>query len=89
MAKGSITQMWEEYPRLNPHVPDDYEAWAFGDSNEMANQLADLVVEGKKQPHRRTIQYMNGKTKPYRPRGCPILFLMAMEKQWPSWKPLP
>ena len=48
MTKGSIIQLWEEYRKTNPHAPDQYEAWAFGDSKEMADQLAELVLEGRK-----------------------------------------
>ncbi|ASF40623.1 ASCH domain-containing protein [Halobacillus halophilus] len=48
MAKDSIIQLWEDYRKTNPHAPAHYEAWAFGDSKEMADQLAELVLEGRK-----------------------------------------
>jgi uncharacterized protein YhfF len=41
-------QLWDNYKKINPNVPNDYEAWAFGDSKEMADELAKLVLEGKK-----------------------------------------
>lgn len=48
MKTNSIDQMWEEYKKINPSAPNTYVAWAFGDSKEMANELAKLVVEGTK-----------------------------------------
>nr|WP_289038033.1 ASCH domain-containing protein [uncultured Allobacillus sp.] len=48
MNNKSITQMWSEYLKMNPSAPTEYEAWAFGDSKEMADELAELVLEGKK-----------------------------------------
>ncbi|WP_223701732.1 ASCH domain-containing protein [Sutcliffiella deserti] len=48
MSNDSIIQMWEEYRKINPNAPRHYEAWAFGDSKDMANELANLVLEGTK-----------------------------------------
>ncbi|RDW17291.1 ASCH domain-containing protein [Oceanobacillus chungangensis] len=48
MSNDSVIQMWENYQKSNPNAPKDYEAWAFGSSKEMADELAKLVVEGKK-----------------------------------------
>jgi uncharacterized protein YhfF len=50
MSNDSIIQMWEEYQKVNSNAPKYYEAWAFGDgeSKEMADELANLVLEGKK-----------------------------------------
>ncbi|WP_100372123.1 ASCH domain-containing protein [Bacillus sp. FJAT-45037] len=48
MNNHSILQMWENYRKRNPNAPDEYSAWAFGDSKEMADELARLVIEGKK-----------------------------------------
>ncbi|WP_085994190.1 ASCH domain-containing protein [Oceanobacillus senegalensis] len=48
MSKDSVVQMWESYQKINPDAPENYEAWAFGDSQEMADELAKLVIEGKK-----------------------------------------
>jgi uncharacterized protein YhfF len=39
-----IEQFWKEYLRLHPGAGDHYEAWAFGDSPEMADELLDLVL---------------------------------------------
>ncbi|WEG15114.1 ASCH domain-containing protein [Alkalihalophilus pseudofirmus] len=44
----SITQLWETFRKSNPNAPEEYSAWAFGDSKEMADELALLVVEGVK-----------------------------------------
>lgn len=48
ISKRSIQNMWEEYTALHSDAPDHYEAWAFGDSKEMADELAELVLEGQK-----------------------------------------
>ncbi|WP_147803931.1 ASCH domain-containing protein [Alkalicoccus halolimnae] len=48
MNEGSISRMWEDYKKNNPDAPDTYEAWAFGDSKEMADELAELVKSGTK-----------------------------------------
>lgn len=48
VSNDSIIQMWEEFRKINPNAPKHYEAWAFGDSKEMANELANLVLEGTK-----------------------------------------
>ncbi|AQQ55575.1 ASCH domain-containing protein [Planococcus lenghuensis] len=48
MSNDSITQMWEEFKKMNPNAPKSYEAWAFGDSKEMADELAALVIDGTK-----------------------------------------
>ena len=48
MKNNSIIQMWEDYCKTNPNAPKDYEAWAFGDSKEMADELAALVLAGTK-----------------------------------------
>lgn len=41
----SIIQMWEDYRKINPNAPKEYIAWSFGDSKEMADELANLVVD--------------------------------------------
>ena len=48
MKDGSIIKMWEDYRKNNPNAPKEYEAWAFGDSKEMADELAKLVLDGTK-----------------------------------------
>ncbi|QKY68675.1 ASCH domain-containing protein [Lentibacillus sp. CBA3610] len=48
MNNDSINQMWEAYRKANPKAPENYEAWAFGDSKEMADELAELVLNGNK-----------------------------------------
>ena len=40
--------MWNEYQELNPKLLKIYETWAFGNSKEMADELADLVLAGIK-----------------------------------------
>ncbi|WP_067730771.1 ASCH domain-containing protein [Oceanobacillus damuensis] len=48
MSNDSIINMWEDYRKINPNTPKEYESWAFGDSKEMADELARLVLEGTK-----------------------------------------
>jgi uncharacterized protein YhfF len=48
MEDKTVIQLWEDYRKINPNAPKDYEAWAFGDSKEMADELAKLVLEEKK-----------------------------------------
>lgn len=48
MSHESIKQIWQEYQKLNPNTPEEYDAWAFGDSKEMADELAKLVIDGVK-----------------------------------------
>jgi len=41
---------WDEFLRANPSVPPEtpYQVWYFGDGQELADELAALVVAGKK-----------------------------------------
>jgi uncharacterized protein YhfF len=48
MEGKTVNQLWENYQKINPNAPKGYEAWAFDDSKEMADELAALVLEGKK-----------------------------------------
>ncbi|OLS37139.1 RNA-binding protein [Alkalihalophilus pseudofirmus] len=48
MNNQSINYLWETFRKSNPNAPEEYSAWAFGDSKEMADELALLVVEGVK-----------------------------------------
>lgn len=48
MDKKSVIQIWKDYQKDCHDVPNDYDVWAFGDSRDMANELATLVLEGKK-----------------------------------------
>ncbi|MBY7144975.1 ASCH domain-containing protein [Virgibacillus sp. NKC19-3] len=48
MSNDSIVNMWEDYRKMNPNAPRGYDAWAFGDSKEMADELAKLVLAGTK-----------------------------------------
>lgn len=47
-SSDSIVKMWTDYQENNPNAPKEYEAWAFGDSKEMADELAELVLDGAK-----------------------------------------
>jgi len=48
MDKKSVIQIWKDYKKDCHDAPIDYDVWAFGDSKNMANELATLVLEGKK-----------------------------------------
>lgn len=48
MEGRTAAELWNDYRKVNPNAPEDYEAWAFGDSKEMANELAKLMLEGAK-----------------------------------------
>lgn len=41
---------WDEFCLANPEVKQDesYQVWYFGDSSELAKELCELVLEGKK-----------------------------------------
>ncbi|QOY35472.1 ASCH domain-containing protein [Anaerobacillus isosaccharinicus] len=45
MNNVSIIQMWEDYRKNNPNAPKNYVAWSFGNTKEIANQLALLVLD--------------------------------------------
>ena len=48
MENDSVIQLWKEYQQKNPEAPKEYMTWAFGSSEIIANELAKLVLEGKK-----------------------------------------
>ncbi|QOV10153.1 ASCH domain-containing protein [Viridibacillus arvi] len=48
MGNKSAIELWENFKKLNPDTPNNYEVWAFGDTNEMADELVELVIAGTK-----------------------------------------
>ncbi|MDQ0185279.1 ASCH domain-containing protein [Cytobacillus kochii] len=48
MSQTAIDKIWQQYRQQHSEAPDTYVAWAFGDSEEMADALVELVAEGKK-----------------------------------------
>ncbi|MGN7286864.1 ASCH domain-containing protein [Shouchella rhizosphaerae] len=48
MENRSAAALWQSFKSRSQHVPDHYEAWAFGNTEEMADELAELVLAGKK-----------------------------------------
>jgi uncharacterized protein YhfF len=48
MKNENIIQFWEHYRKMNPKSPTEYVAWAFGNTKEMGDHLAQLVLEGTK-----------------------------------------
>lgn len=43
--KDSVNEMWQKYRAENPMISNRFEAWAFGDSSKMANELGALVMD--------------------------------------------
>lgn len=48
MKNESANQLWNEFKKTKPNAPSEYDVWAFGDSKEMADELASLVLKGIK-----------------------------------------
>lgn len=48
MSNYSANELWEDFRKFNPNAPESYDAWAFGHSKEMADELAQLVLNGRK-----------------------------------------
>ncbi|MUV37757.1 5-formyltetrahydrofolate cyclo-ligase [Lentibacillus sp. JNUCC-1] len=48
MTCKTANELWNAYRKINPDAPEEYEAWAFGDSKDMADELAELVLAGTK-----------------------------------------
>ena len=48
MENDSAQELWESFQQQNPNLPEHYDVWSFGDSAELANELAGLVLEGLK-----------------------------------------
>lgn len=48
MATAVITQFWRDFQEQHPEVTQKLSAWSFGASPKQADELAQLVVEGKK-----------------------------------------
>jgi uncharacterized protein YhfF len=48
--KAAAGAYWEAFRQAHGEIPAEtpYQAWYFGDSEELAKELADLVIEGKK-----------------------------------------
>lgn len=48
VSKDSVSQLWEDFKKANPTAAESYQAWAFGNSKEVADELAQLVLSGRK-----------------------------------------
>lgn len=44
----SVIELWTQFKNQFGIIHDEYEAWAFGNSPEMANELLAHVIEGEK-----------------------------------------
>jgi uncharacterized protein YhfF len=65
-SNESVIKMWEEYKKINSNAPEDSVAWALGDSKEMADELAKLVLDGiKKATSSNYLLYEENEPLPY------------------------
>ncbi|SFM09588.1 Uncharacterized protein YhfF [Gracilibacillus orientalis] len=48
MSQERINEYWRKFQETTPNAPNTYEAWHFGATKEQADELAQLVLEGKK-----------------------------------------
>ena len=48
MENESAKELWESFQQQISNLPEQYDVWAFGDSKELADQLASLVLAGLK-----------------------------------------
>ncbi|HBM3613858.1 TPA: ASCH domain-containing protein [Listeria innocua] len=46
--KNSVNVMWQKYRAENPTISNKFEAWAFGNSPSMSDELGKLVMNGIK-----------------------------------------
>lgn len=47
-AMKAAADLWKAYQKVNTVASALYDAWAFGDNKEMANEFAELVLAGTK-----------------------------------------
>lgn len=64
MNKESINQIWQAYKEINPNAPEKYEAWAFGNSKELADKLLGLVLAGTKTATASNLNLYGGENEP-------------------------
>lgn len=48
MQRNMIEQFWDNYRKINPEAPAHFQAWSFGSNAQMADDLAALVLAGRK-----------------------------------------
>ncbi|MFC4403604.1 ASCH domain-containing protein [Gracilibacillus xinjiangensis] len=48
MEDNLILTYWSNYKKKHPQAPNVYEAWSFGSNKQHADELGQLVLEGKK-----------------------------------------
>ena len=48
MTSLAIPTYWEQFTATHPDAGDQYSAWSFGDTPELADELLALVLAGKK-----------------------------------------
>lgn len=48
MTMKTPEQLWNEFREMHPEAPETVNAWGFGDTTEMADELAALVSDGVK-----------------------------------------
>lgn len=48
MKRNVIEQFWDKYRKMNPQAPEHFQAWSFGSNAKTADDLANLVLAGRK-----------------------------------------
>ncbi|MBM6614600.1 ASCH domain-containing protein [Desemzia sp. RIT804] len=48
MENESAKELWESFQQQIPNLPEQYDVWSFGDSKELADKSAALVLAGLK-----------------------------------------
>lgn len=48
MSNREIEEYWQAFKKITMNAPDTYDAWPFGATQQQADDLAQLVLKGKK-----------------------------------------
>ncbi|MFD1671709.1 ASCH domain-containing protein [Agrilactobacillus yilanensis] len=48
MKQNMIEQFWDKYRKINTQAPEHFQAWSFGSNAQTADELANLVLAGRK-----------------------------------------
>ncbi|WP_026908853.1 ASCH domain-containing protein [Paucisalibacillus globulus] len=80
MNNKSVLELWEAYKKVNPNAPEKYEAWAFGNSKELADKLLGLVLEGAKTATASNFNLFGGENEPVPKVGDLSIILNGDEK---------
>lgn len=48
MKRNMIEAFWDKYRKVDPQAPEHFQAWSFGSNAKAADELANLVLAGRK-----------------------------------------